>query len=187
MAQSLKAIFLTFVSSKLPPLHDVSFGTTYALLSVPTTAANRILLYALHKTRQFNTKSNKLTLVMNISNLSSGVITFPIATISNISSSLRTNCIQDKAAAFAGLFFAPFSFLLLSCISIDRYFGVTKMTRYNLFLNEFRMDTMVFQALLLPPLLHLSRYLPLHLNNKPYPFQLHHFSSFSLYWHTLFF
>lgn len=137
----------TFASSKLPSIHHVSFGTAYALLSVLTIASNAILLYALHKTKQLNTISNKLTLIMNVSDLCSGVITFPIAAISNLSGSLRTSCVLDKAASFFALFFGPFSFLLLFCISIDRYFRVTKMTRYNLYMNDFRMKIMIFSSL----------------------------------------
>ena len=36
---------------------------------------------------------------------------------------------------------------MLCCVSIDRYFQLTKLNRYNLHMNEFRMKVMIFSIL----------------------------------------
>ena len=56
---------------------------------------------------------------------------------------LFKSCILDKVSARLALFFGTFSLFMLYCPSIDRYFRVTKMNRYNLYMNNFRMKLMI--------------------------------------------
>lgn len=83
---------------------------------------------------------------MGISDLCLGAIAFPMAVFLHTKRNVFKSCALDKATSYVTLFLAFFSFLLLYCISIDRYFKVMKMNRYNLYMNDFRMKIMVIAS-----------------------------------------
>ena len=80
---------------------------------------------------------------MNISDLCAGAIAFPTISVLNSKRNILQSCKLDKVATCITLIFGVFSFLILSCISVDRYLQVTKLNRYNLYMNEFRMKIMI--------------------------------------------
>ena len=138
---------LTLASIVLPSNYHLLFALSYALLSVVTIFSNTILIYTLYKTKQFKTISNKLILVMNTSDLCSGIFTFPAISAGHIIGDYQPRCEVEKLATFFAMFFAHFSFLMLCFISLDRYLQITKLNKYNLHMNVLRMKVMIFSIL----------------------------------------
>ena len=134
---------ITIVSVSIPRTHHIFAMIAYAMLSLVTIVSNTVLIHTLYKTKQLNTISNKLILAMNISDLCAGVFSFPALSVLNLKKNFTKGCEFDKAASFFALFFGLYSFMMLCCISLDRYFQVTKLNSYNLFMNTFRMKWMI--------------------------------------------
>ena len=112
---------LYFLSISIPYIYSISIGIAFAILSLLTIASNTILGYTLYKTKQLNTISNKLILVMNISDLCAGIFAFPMYSVTT----LGNICGLEESTTFLLCFFAQYSGLMLCCISLDRYFQVT--------------------------------------------------------------
>ena len=144
-SESSKAVLcMSLASSNLPSIyHHLSLGIGFAILSIATIFSNSVLIYTLQKTRQLNTISNKLTLLMNISDLCQGLITFPISAFMNLRRGTFKSCTTEKAFTYLSLHFVYYSGFMLLFIAIDRYFRVTKLNRYNLYMNNVRMKIMV--------------------------------------------
>lgn len=147
-ANDSQVFCMTITATVLPWLYHMSFAAVYALLSVMTIASNTTLIYALHKTKQLNSISNKFILVMNISDLCLGVIGLPAQFCHHMLRQNLKNCALSKFISYWNLTFGFLSFMMLSCISIDRYFHVTKLNRYNLFMNSFRMKIMIILSVI---------------------------------------
>ena len=126
----------------------MSFAVVYALLSVIIIASNTILIYTLHKTKQLNSISSKLILVMNVSDLCLGVIGLPAQICHHMLRHNLKNCVLSKFITYWNLAFGYVSVIMLSCISIDRYFHVTKLNRYHIFMNNFRMKIMIILSII---------------------------------------
>ena len=131
----------------------MTLAILYGNLSMITILSNTLLIYTLCKTKQLDTISNRLMLVMNVSDLCLGFVGFPTLAAWHSKRDILTSCIFDKAVTCILILFSKFSIFMLFCISIDRYFRVTKMNRYNLFMNEFRMRMMIFSSFILASLL----------------------------------
>ena len=139
----------TLISLTIPSDYFPSIVAGFLLLYIITISSNCILIYTLRKTKQLNTISNKLILMLSVSDLGLGAIAFPAAVAS---SSLRDNykrCVFKKIGFFLIQIFSYLSFLILTCISIDRYLRVTKMNRYNLYMNKYRMIAMILISFLI--------------------------------------
>ena len=136
-------ICMSLASIVIPWNYHVLFAISYVLLSIVTIFSNTILIYTLYKTKQFNTISNKLILVMNISDLCAGVLALPTLSATHVIHDFHRRCESEKLANFLAALFGYFSFLMLCCISLDRYFQVTKLNRYNSYVNEFRMKIVI--------------------------------------------
>ena len=80
---------------------------------------------------------------MNISDLCQGLITFPISAFMNLRRGNFKSCTAEKVFTYLSLHFVYYSGFMLLFIAIDRYFRVTKLNRYNLYMNNFRMKIMV--------------------------------------------
>ena len=137
---------MSLASIELNRLQHFLLAAAYAVLSVVTTASNLTLILSLHRTGQLNTISNKFILIMNISDLCLGIITFPTLMIIFAVKDRFQSCPFEKASAYSVLLFAYFSFLVLTCISLDRYLRITKMNRYNLYMNNFRMRAVILSS-----------------------------------------
>lgn len=138
----------TLISLTIPHDYFPPIIAAVLLLYVTTIFSNCILIYALCKTKQLNTISNKLILVMSVSDLALGAIAFPAAVLSPSLRDIFKSCSFEKIGIFLLQIFSYFSILVLTCISIDRYLRVTKMNRYNLYMNKYRMKVMVLISLL---------------------------------------
>ena len=145
---SYNPLCMSIISSNLPRIHHVILGTGYAVLSIFTIFSNAILIYTLYKTRQLKTISNKLTLFMNISDLCLGFIALPTSVINLRRDTFKSCTIEKVVTCFIGIF-GSFSGIMILFISIDRYFRVIKLNRYNLYMNNFRMRLMVIIDMIL--------------------------------------
>ena len=137
---------MSLASIELNRLQHLLLAVAYALLSVVTIASNLTLILSLQRTGQLNTISNKFILIMNISDLCLGIITFPTLMIIFTVKDRFQSCPFEKASTYSVLLFAYFSFLMLTCISLDRYLRITKMNRYILYMNNLRMKIMILSS-----------------------------------------
>ena len=138
----------TLISLTIPSDHFRSIIAAFLLLYIFTIFSNCILIFTLHKTKQLNTISNKLILIMSISDLGLGAIAFPAAVASSWLRYIYKSCVFEKIGFFLLQIFSYHSFSILTCISIDRYLRVTKMNRYNLYMNKYKMTVMIVVSLL---------------------------------------
>ena len=143
-----KSPCVTVISSDTPQIHQAVIAIAFSVLAVVTILSNAVLMYTLYKTRQLNTISNKLILVMSISDLCLGAFALPMVAFRYSNRNLVEGCTLDKASKCLILLFSFFSLLILYCISIDRYFKVTKLNRYDLYMNNFRMKLMIMVSLI---------------------------------------
>ena len=143
----VKSPCITVISSDTPRIHQVVIVLAFSVLAIVTILSNAILMYTLYKTKQLNTISNKLILVMSISDMCLGAFALPIVAFRYANRNVVKGCTLDKASKCLILLFSFFSLLILYSISIDRYFKVTKLSRYNLYMNNFRMKLMIVVSL----------------------------------------
>ncbi|XP_065066117.1 uncharacterized protein LOC135692029 [Rhopilema esculentum] len=123
--------------------HLIAWSFFTALLSPITIISNTALIYGLYKMKQLNTITNKFILVMNISDLGTGIFILPsLAAMAALKDKYR-NCAFELVLHFGAFLLAYFSFFMLMCVSMDRYLHVTKLNNYNAFMNEFRMKVIV--------------------------------------------
>eukprot|EP00794_Sanderia_malayensis_P003623 gene3623-4136_t len=127
----------------MPKVHLDTWATLTAILALITTVSNAILIYSLYKTKQLNTITNKFILLMNISDLCTGVFVLPLIVIMAVLKDDYRDCQFELAVQYIALLFAYFSFFMLLSVSIDRFIHVTKLNRYNHFMNDFRMKLIV--------------------------------------------
>ena len=137
---------LYFLSISIPYIYSISIGIAFAILSLLTIASNTILVYTLYKTKQLNTISNKLILAMNISDLCLGLFAFPFLAVVILRGNAFGICDLEIGSSYIMTFFGTFSFTIMNCISIDRYFRVTKLNRYNLYMKGFHMKIMIISS-----------------------------------------
>ena len=135
---------ISFISLDIPSSQYLIFSVAFGLLIPITIASNSILLYTLHKTEQLKTLSNKLIAMLTMSDLCAGAIVLPAITITfgRKMHGLKS-CLVDRSVNYLASVTTFFSFLMLVWICIDRYLQVTKLTRYNLYMNRLRMWMLV--------------------------------------------
>eukprot|EP00794_Sanderia_malayensis_P007785 gene7785-8630_t len=121
----------------LPKEYQVLFFVILLVLALFTIIANGILLYSLYKTNQLTSITGKLIFLMNISDLLSGIIAYPFAAAMFFVD--YAACIVKLGAQFITFLFAYMSFFMLFGVAIDRYLHVTKLNKYQMLVNEFRM------------------------------------------------
>ena len=123
----------------MPQSHLIVWGVVTSILTPITIVANSALIFGLYKTQQLSTITNKLILIMNISDLCTGIFVLPFIVIMiSLKDSLQ-KCSFELFVQYIALLFGYFSFFLLMCISTDRYIHVTKLNKYNQFMNVRRM------------------------------------------------
>ena len=152
----VKLSCMTLASFDVPPKHRVSMAIALTILTLLTILSNAILMYTLFKTKQLNTISNKLTMIMSISDLCLGAIAIPMIVFLRTKRHVLKGCALEKATSFITLSLSFFSFLMLYCISIDRYFRVMKMNHYNLYMNDFKMKLMIIASLVIATVISLA-------------------------------
>ncbi len=127
----------------MPQEHLLIWGISSIVLSLITIIANSLVIYALYKTKQLDTITHKFVLVMNLSDLCTGIIALPFISSLIFMKRFFRCCTCELAAQCIALFFAYVSFFMIMWVAIDRYIHVTKLNRYNAFMNNFRMKIIV--------------------------------------------
>ena len=123
----------------IPQSHLILWAAVTSILSPVTIVANSVLIYGLFKTHQLNTITNTFILIMNISDLCTGIFVLPLIVVMiSLKDTLRS-CNFELFVQYIALLFGYFSFFMLMCISTDRYIHVTKLNKYNKFMNPRRM------------------------------------------------
>ena len=137
------------VLPQIPWMYSATLAAMFIALSIFIVVANAVLLYSLYKTNQLTTITNKFMFLMSISDL---VIGFPVAPF--IAASLLIDekfkpCFMEKIVEFLALLSGNFSFFMYVAIALDRYFHVTKLNRYQDFMNDFKMKAIVASSVVL--------------------------------------
>ena len=149
----------TIVSFDLPRSNQMINGVLFSaflLDAVATIISNAVLICAIYKTGQLKTISNRFVFVMSLSDFCFGALVLPpLAVLSLIQKSLKS-CVYEQIIAYPTTLFVYFSFFMLSCIAIDRYLQVTKMNRYSLYMNNYRMKLMVILSFVLANIITVS-------------------------------
>ncbi|XP_065066127.1 uncharacterized protein LOC135692038 [Rhopilema esculentum] len=104
--------------------------------------SNSLLIFALYKSKQLRTFSNKFILIMTVSDLCLGIFAQPVLGAFWISSRQR-NCLELKSVEFTVTFLGYISFFMIITISIDRYLHVAKPIQYQTMMNNNRMTLLV--------------------------------------------
>ena len=131
----------------MPWSHLITWAVATSILSPITIISNSALMYGLYKTQQLTTITNKFILVMCISDLSTGVFVLPLIAILVCLKDTIRSCTFELYVQYIAFLLAYFSFFMLICISIDRYIHITKLNKYNQFMNEFRMKVAIVVSL----------------------------------------
>ena len=123
----------------MPQSHLILWAVVTSILSPITILTNSALIYGLYAKQQLNTITNKLILIMNMSDLCTGIFVLPfIVVMISLKDSLQS-CNFEFFVQYIALLFGYFSFFMLMCVSADRYIHVTRLNRYNQFMNVRRM------------------------------------------------
>ncbi|XP_065066163.1 histamine H2 receptor-like [Rhopilema esculentum] len=104
--------------------------------------SNSLLIFALYKSKQLRTFSNKFILIMTVSDFCLGIFAQSVTGAFWISSRQR-NCLELKSFHFMVIFLGYISVLMILLISVDRYLHVTKPIRYQTMMNNNRMTLLV--------------------------------------------
>ena len=133
----------TLFALSLPRIYLQIFAASLAFVSILVFTANITLLRLLRRSKQMNSITSKLVILLTISDIGAGFLSYPcIIAVYTIPHDSRS-CQFELAAQFIALFFGYFSFCVLMGIAIDRYIHVTKLQHYNRYMNEFTMKLMV--------------------------------------------
>ena len=131
----------------MPWSHLITWAVATSILSPITIMSNSALIYGLYKTHQLTTITNKFILVMCISDLGTGIFVLPLIAIQVCLKDTIRSCTFELYVQYIGLLLAYFAFFMLMCISMDRYIHITKLNKYNQFMNEFRMKVAIVVSL----------------------------------------
>lgn len=138
------ATCVSYYGFNIPQPQRLIIGITHAILCPITVVCNGVLIYAHQKTGQFDTVSNKLILVMSLSDMFLGLACQPFAALAITVNKLNRRCIFKKIIEFMAFLPAHFSGYILFCITLDRFVHVTKLNHYASYMTDFRMKIMTF-------------------------------------------
>ena len=127
----------------MPWMYSATLAAMFIAISIYIVVANAVLLYSLYKTNQLTTITNKFMFLMSICDLVTGFLVTPLIAARLIIDDKFKTCFMQKTAQFLGAVSLRFSFCMLVAIAVDRYFHVTKLTRYQDFMNDFKMKAVV--------------------------------------------
>lgn len=133
----------SLLAMSIPSAYLVTFAALVVVMVIFTVVSNSLLIHALRKTKQLTTITNKLILLMNISDLITGVVAYPCIAFLYFTISIFRSCKFELTIQLITLMPAYFSFWMLMGVAVDRYLQVTKLTRYNLYMNDFRMKLII--------------------------------------------
>ena len=140
---SSEYICLSLWPLDMPKPHLITWAVLSAVLSPITIVSNAALIYGLYETQQLISITNQFILVMNVSDLCTGIFVLPLIVVMISTKDRFRSCVFELAMQYLAFVLAYFSFFMLMCISLDRYIHVTKLNKYNQFMNPFRMKIIV--------------------------------------------
>eukprot|EP00112_Aurelia_sp_Birch-Aquarium-sp1_P011714 Seg2465.4 transcript_id=Seg2465.4/GoldUCD/mRNA.D3Y31 product="Beta-1 adrenergic receptor" protein_id=Seg2465.4/GoldUCD/D3Y31 len=142
------SVCCTLWALDVPRIHITIWTATSIILTILMITINLYTLAALYKTQQLNTTTNKLVAAMCVSDISVGLIFFPLMiAMLQIRAANRT-CRFVHLVQYAALSLGYTSFMLVIVIAIDRYLHLTKLNKYNMFMNEKKLKIIVSGAIL---------------------------------------
>ena len=121
----------------------VLFSTMYWVLSLVTVVTNAILIVALYKTHQLKNASIKLIAIMSLSDLSSGILAFPVVAIAFITKGSSISCYLVHAGHYLTFTFVIFSFFLVILVAGDRYTHFKRLPHLQNSRNNFPLFLLV--------------------------------------------
>ena len=127
---------LSYPSIGLPRHHMLMYIIIPCLISLLIITVNTILIYTLYRTGQYNTASNKLLIVLSISDLITGIFLPPYYAF--IAFAIES-CGIMKTVEMIWLISLYFSFNISCCITVDRYLHIKKANRYQEIMKNSRL------------------------------------------------
>ena len=134
----------------IPRSHLVIWASFSSLLSLWSIISNSVLIYALHKTCQLKNATGKFLIAMSTSDLLMGLAVLPLLTYIILMQLIEENrnCALEDAVFYLGTASVYFSLLMLISIAYDRYLHVSKLMRYQEFMNNCRITMIMFSSIL---------------------------------------
>ena len=142
---SSNSSLVCFITTVWPvsELHEKLFAIFLGILSPLTVTSNYLLILALQNTNQLNTHSNKFILVMSCCDFTIGLILQPALIVMFFLKESKTICYSISIINLTTVIMLKTSANLSILISIDRYLQVTKLNRYNIYMNGARMKASI--------------------------------------------
>eukprot|EP00112_Aurelia_sp_Birch-Aquarium-sp1_P013560 Seg2880.2 transcript_id=Seg2880.2/GoldUCD/mRNA.D3Y31 product="Adenosine receptor A3" protein_id=Seg2880.2/GoldUCD/D3Y31 len=142
------SVCYTLWALDVPRIHITIWTATSVILTILMITINLYTLAALYKTQQLNTTTNKLVAAMCVSDVSVGLIFFPLMIAMLQIRGANRACMFMHLVEYAALALGYTSFMLVIVIAIDRYLHLTKLNKYNMFMNEKKLRIIVGGAIL---------------------------------------
>ena len=122
---------------------QLAFAVIMIIVAVMDFVISAAAIFVFFKTRQTKSVTSKLIVIMNISNIASSIVAFPGLAIIFFDVPWSRSCSFRLTIQFNILVLGNFSFSMLLGVALDRYLRVTKLNRYNMYMNDFRMKVLV--------------------------------------------
>ena len=126
----------------------IAWSVTIAALIPVSVILNVVLIVAMFKTGEVKSFTSHFVIFMSLSDIGLGAIVLPMIFSMLAVDELRTNCIYQKAVLFSACIFAYTSFFMLMAIAMDRYFLITKLTKYKAVMTKMRFKIVVVMIVL---------------------------------------
>ena len=134
--------FIT-VARPVADVNEKMFVICLVILCPLTVASNCLLIFALKKTNQLNTYSNKFIASMNACDLTLGLMFQPALIVIFFTKKYLPTCNLISLIKMMIVASTQTSAFLSILISIDRYFQVAKRSRYDMYMNGTRMKASI--------------------------------------------
>ena len=121
----------------------VVFAAVAVFLAVVSICANASLICALHKTKQLSSFSNIFMTFVCSSDLCFSLINEPMIAVYHLLYIKKENCLVDHIQFYLAYFFLYFSGMMIMAVAIDRYLHITKLLRYDSYMNKQRATLIV--------------------------------------------
>ncbi|XP_065067132.1 uncharacterized protein LOC135692764 [Rhopilema esculentum] len=138
----MAVICYTLLNIGVAPVHLTIWITACVLIAMLLITVNTYLIVALHKTKQMNTSTNKLVKAMSLSDITVGVLAFPLLISLLYKQAELHNCHLHHAVQYVAISTGYTSFLMLILIAFDRFLHLTKLNAYNKFMNKRKLGMM---------------------------------------------
>ena len=131
------SLCVSFITNSHGTLNRTLVGCFAILFALVNIMSNGLLIFALCKSKQLQTFSNQLVFIMTVCDLCTGIFVLPALGTHWIIGKHK-GCLELKCIQFAMIFLGYTSFLMVICISVDRYFHVKIGVRYIFFANTYK-------------------------------------------------